>query len=269
MVGIYEIKSPTNKVYIGQSWIINHRKGNYKHLRCADQPALYNSLIKHGFSNHIFKVVHQLPKDVTQEVLDRYEQIYIDFNKACGIKLLNIKDAGSHGKHSEETKEKLRKAFTGKPKSAQHIKNMTGKVGAKKGNPLSEANKIGISKALKGKPKNESWRFNLSKAKTGKPNLKLRGRIYSEEYKKKMSESKKGTNVGKDNPFFGKKHSPEVLAKIMETGFKKGNKPWSTGKKLGPMSEETKKKIIVARSWYKHTEETKSKMRHPHKMPLN
>ena len=39
----------------------------------------------------------------------------------------------------------------------------------------------------------------------------------SEEHCRKISESKKGTMMGEDNPFFGKKHTEETRKKISET----------------------------------------------------
>lgn len=222
MVGIYQITSPTNKVYIGQSWNITTRKNQYKFLRCVDQPAIYNSLKKHGFNSHTFKVIHQLPKDINQEILDRYEQIYMDFNKDCGIELLNIREGGSYGKHSQESKEK-------------------------------------ISKFWKGRQRAESWRLNISKGKKGKPNLKRLGVKHSQETKDKLRMGMEGRYSGANSPFYGKKVSEENKIKASER--MKGRTPGNKGKKY-PMSEESKKRLMeTRRKNYRHSEETKAKMR--------
>lgn len=62
------------------------------------------------------------------------------------------------------------------------------------------------------------------------------------------SKALKGKRTGKDNPFYGKKHSEET---------KKENAEAHKGKKF---SEETKKKIAEAKKGTHHSEETKRKM---------
>jgi predicted ATPase with chaperone activity len=54
-----------------------------------------------------FLIVYELPYDITQDVLNNYEQLFMDCYRNCGIKLLNEKEAGSHGKHSDRTKKKI------------------------------------------------------------------------------------------------------------------------------------------------------------------
>ena len=68
-----------------------------------------------------------------------------------------------------------------------------------------------------------------------------------------ISRGGRGTGSGKNNPFYGKKHSEEAKKKISVA---------CTGKKR---SEEAKKKISVARTGKKHSEETKKKISEAHK----
>lgn len=125
MVGIYKITSPTKKVYIGQTWNMLKRRSSYKKLTCKSQPKLYNSIMKHGWENHLFELIHELPKDVTQNILDSYEVFYWEQYKECGADLLNTKEPGKGGKHSEESKRKMSKAQIGIPKSKEHIEKST------------------------------------------------------------------------------------------------------------------------------------------------
>ena len=69
MIGIYKITSPTNKVYIGQSWDIKRRWRDYNSVSCKKYPKLHSSIISHGISKHKFEVIHELPEDITQSVL--------------------------------------------------------------------------------------------------------------------------------------------------------------------------------------------------------
>ncbi len=50
MIGIYKITSPTNKIYIGQSWTIEKREKAYGAKSCKKQPKLYFSINNMGGS---------------------------------------------------------------------------------------------------------------------------------------------------------------------------------------------------------------------------
>jgi group I intron endonuclease len=67
MVGIYKITSPTNKIYIGQSWQIEKRIVFYKNLCCVDQRKLYNSLKKYGWNKHKFEVLEEFDDLIEQK----------------------------------------------------------------------------------------------------------------------------------------------------------------------------------------------------------
>lgn len=194
MTGIYGIQSPSGKIYIGQSWDIETRFKYYKSHKVYQQPALSNSINKYGFDSHELKVLHELPKDITQEVLDRYEVFYMQTYKDAGFVLLNTKEGGRGGKHNESTKkilseqrigvkkseetkkkmsawqkgrkrsaediEKMRLAKTGMKYSEEARKNMGRKIGSK----LSEESKKQIGDKQRGKIISNSTRLKLSKS---------------------------------------------------------------------------------------------------------
>lgn len=110
MIGIYKITSPSNCINIGQSWDIDFRKGCYRRLECKGQVKIYASLKKYGWENHNFEIQEELPADSTQELLDEREIYWIKYYKDLGYEMLNLKEGGSHGKHSEETKRKMSKS---------------------------------------------------------------------------------------------------------------------------------------------------------------
>lgn len=116
VVGIYKITSPSGKVYIGQSWHIPYRRTLYKCKGAKKQPKLNASIIKYSWDAHEFEIIHELPYDTVQRILDDYEQLYIDLYKNCGITLLNIREGGSRGLHKQESIEKISKAHIGKSK---------------------------------------------------------------------------------------------------------------------------------------------------------
>ena len=106
----------------------------------------------------------------------------------------------------------------------------------------------------------EEFKRKLSESHKGNPGYWTNKHLY-EETKKKLSESHKGL-IGEKNPFHGKHHSEETKKKLSESH--KGNPGYWTNKHL---SEETKKKLSESHKgnpgyWTnKHlSEETRRKM---------
>ena len=108
MVCIYKITSPSGKIYIGQTWNSSKRFSNYRKGKCQSQPALNNSFKKYGADSHDIEVIHELPSDIDQTIIDSYEILYILQYKECGYQLLNIREGGSRGKHSKESIQKIK-----------------------------------------------------------------------------------------------------------------------------------------------------------------
>ena len=104
----------------------------------------------------------------------------------------------------------------------------------------------------------------LSEQMTGIKNP-MYGRNHSEETRKLQSQLKKGkvayypseetklksstSKLGSNNPNYGKSPSDETKAKMSASlkGKLKGRIPWNKGKKTGPISEETRAKLSLAR----------------------
>jgi|ERR1700744_599713 len=116
-VGIYKVTSPSGRVYIGQSWKIKQRLNRYRRKDCKEQPALYRSLLKYGVDTHAFEVLHELPSDVDQAVLDTYEILYWQAYIDCGVKMLNLKEPGLGGRLFQETKDRIGDFFRGRAKT--------------------------------------------------------------------------------------------------------------------------------------------------------
>lgn len=212
ITGIYKITSPSGRVYIGQSHNIELRFSLYCKLNCKGQRLLYNSLLKHTPEKHIFEVIHQLPDDVSQQVLDAYEIHYISQYKACGLKVMNLKEGGSKGKHSDETKRIMSEKLTGRKFSEAHRKkiseNFTGEKHPFFGKKAKQSHRDNISSALKNKPKTDDHKLKVSAGLIGKykgvskpaghgakVSAALKGRVFTKVWRENIGKASIGRNA--------------------------------------------------------------------------
>lgn len=115
-VVIYKITSPTQKVYVGQSVDVAVRWADYRRHKAPKQAKLNASFRKHGVSAHGFEVLCELPEGTHQVIVDRHEQLFMDLYREAGYELLNLRHAGSKGRHSAESLAKLSRSKMGQGK---------------------------------------------------------------------------------------------------------------------------------------------------------
>jgi group I intron endonuclease len=194
---IYKITSPTGRVYIGQTRNVILRFRSHRNFKyCRYKSALINSFNKHGRDSHLYEIVHLLPNDVEQSILDIYEQLYMDCYANCNVDLLNSKQGGYKGAHSEDAKTKMSE------KAKLYLKNNPSKIREyaarinkakeqwQKENPGYLVEKIQELKsgAKKWREKNpESVKVNIKKANDASAAIKT-GMKRSLEDRKKISE---------------------------------------------------------------------------------
>jgi group I intron endonuclease len=210
--GIYLIFCLANqRVYIGQSQSVKSRLADHqKHLKQGKHINSYlqKAYDKYGVDMFVFRSV-EYPEDTSVESLTTREQYWIDqFDAMNPRRGFNLREAGSHGKHTEEAKQKMSEAqkesMKKKMSSPDWVPPNTGKT-------HSEETKKRISEAKKGKPKepvSEETRRKLSEANTGKK--------HSEETKKKL--------IGKAPPNKGVPMSEEQKEKIKQGVLKNWEK---------------------------------------------
>lgn len=194
---IYCLTSPNGKNYIGQTWDIEDRWKKYKKLNCKPQVKLYYALLKYGPENFIFSI---LESSNSQEELDKKECFWIAKYKTQDDEYgYNIRDGGSRGKHSLESRIKISKSRTGMKFSQEHIKNMSlARIGKKRNKDVVDK----IAKSNTGKKRSEEFKNTISKMKKG---TKL-----SEETKRKIGDGNRN-----------KKLSEETKRKISENNANK------------------------------------------------
>jgi group I intron endonuclease len=164
MIGIYKITSPNNRIYIGQSIDINKRFNSYQkmYVKNKKQTKLYRSFLKYGVENHIFELVCECIESELNDNERYYQELFNCLDNGLNCKLtktndksgkvsketLNKMSIASMGnnhwlgkKHTQETKDKIKLANTGRKYSDEinKSKGRKGRVSNMKG-ILSENN---------------------------------------------------------------------------------------------------------------------------------
>lgn len=205
---IYGILSPTNKIYVGQTWNLLRRWKSYFKLGCKSQTYLFNSLKFHGVNNHKFFVIEEI-KNCDQNILNEKELFHWRSYINNGFGSLNIREPkGSKGKLSESTRQKISIKKLGK-KSSEETKKllsdlmrgkrigeknpMYGKIGANKGKKFSLESRLKMSESHKGKiPYNKG--IPLSEERKQKLINANLGKKMTNETKEKISKKNSGIN---------------------------------------------------------------------------
>ena len=169
MIGIYKIISPLGKIYIGQSIDIYVRFNNYKKLKCKSQLRIYNSFIKYGVDNHIFKIIEECSLDLLNE-RERYWQDYYDVLNKNGLNCNLVSTNDLHKVLSEETKLKISNSLIG----FKH----------------TQESKDKISKGLIGRPVSKETRNKISESNKNKN--------FSIERRQRISNALKGRKIPKE-----------------------------------------------------------------------
>lgn len=214
--GIYCIENIIDgKKYVGQSVNVDKRiREHYRNWNkntfeetSGENRHLWFAVKKHGEDNFIFTVIEFCPK----EELDNREEFYIEYLKSHesqhGYNVLfgGFNRTGTH--HTEETKEKLSLANTGR-KVSEYVKELISI--ANKGKVFSEEHKENISKGRKGKL--------MGKDNPAYGKKYFLGKKHTEETKRKQSLVK-----------MGKPRDEKTKEKLRQI---KGEKHWAWGKKF-------------------------------------
>jgi len=109
---IYKISNNFNThAYIGQTWGLLDKRFK-EHVRRAGAPRLHKSIVKHGPSN--FKIELLWEEECTQVELDAKESFFIKELGTMSPDGYNLKEGGSGGKLSDESRLKMSNSHNGK-----------------------------------------------------------------------------------------------------------------------------------------------------------
>jgi hypothetical protein len=216
---------PTTQIYIGQ------KKGTIEKTRdYLGSGKILQAKVNHYGQENCFKEILSICKD--KQDLNEMEIFWIEyFRSILSDKVLNITNGGEgfHGKHTEESKQNIRLAHLGKPKSPQAKLNM--KL-AQNRPEVKEKKSKNISIAKKGKPCSEQTRLKMSIAHLGKP----------------MSEQAKENNrLAQNRPEVKEKKSKPRSEQIKQN-MRKPKSEQTKQKMRKPKSEQAKLNMKLAQN---------------------
>lgn len=203
MNGIYAVRNlVNNKVLVGQTrlafkqrWKIHIRNlKNNKH----ENPHLQNAFGKYGETAFVFQVLEDTTNDLNGKEVAWIEKLN-SRNRDIGY---NIRDGGSHGKLSNESRKKMSAVRKGRKLTEKHKQNISiGNAG------ISRNGGIKLSSEHKKK---------ISESRTGEKNPTKR-----QEVRIKISESaRERYKDKKKHPMFGKHHSENTRNKLRDAAAK-------------------------------------------------
>ena len=151
-VAVYKIVTPDGRIYIGRSRNVFKRLRDHA-LSRNPNAGLAASINANGWDAHSYELLHELPVDVSNEVLDNYEEIYLEQYRSVGFTILNDYSArqGKGRRISEGAKEKMKARKIGGKHSAEQIEKRRQSNIGKHSIPCKEETKKKISETLRNK----------------------------------------------------------------------------------------------------------------------
>ena len=137
---IYKYSSPSNKVYIGQTWGALRKRSGKNGSNYIECPHFWNAIQKYGWGNF---TVENVCYAIDQQDADFWEDHFIEkFDSTNPEKGYNSKKGGANGKFSYAAKQRVSDGLKGKKQSTDHILQKSGENQAN--SKLTEINVIAI-----------------------------------------------------------------------------------------------------------------------------
>lgn len=250
---IYSITNIVNeKKYIGSAKVFEKRKADHLNRlkNCKHHSIkLQNSYNKHGKDNFKFEILEEV--DDINKLIER-EQYWIDkLNPEYNMTLIAGLNSHLGMKRSQETKDKISKALTGRKLSEEHKQSVRNTLTGKK---LSEEHKNKIKKGHQESVKfKESLKNPLRTEKIKETRLKNGGYLVTNEMKQKISETLKNKNLQSVVSISIEKYTldgeliekyPSMVKAEIANGFGRGNLYYNLVKNKKEIYKNFKWKII-------------------------
>lgn len=199
-----------NKIYIGR------HEGNENDDYIGSGVLFTKALKKHGKENFKREILRRCE---TLHEIEIWEYVYIkkyhsqDPNIGYNIADGDVNTSEYNPAKRPEIREKISKRQ--KEYWAKHPENKEKLSKRRKGNKSSEETRKKLSDSHKGIVRTKEWREKISIANSGKKHWAY-GKDFSEEHRKRLSESIKGKMSKEKHPLWGKKMSEETRKKMSE-----------------------------------------------------
>lgn len=176
VAGVYRIYNlNSGKSYIGISTDLRFRLRKHYHSLSKNKHCnahLQKSYNKHGgISAFAFEILEFCDNDISDtDLLKKEHEYHVLWNvhdKSVGY---NVSITTPEGKvrHSQESKDKISVALTGKARSQEHCDNIKKGLEGRPGHPHTEEHKAYMREIMKGRYVSQETRDKLSKYRTGK-----------------------------------------------------------------------------------------------------
>jgi len=219
--GIYIIKNTLDgKVYVGSSTHVNRRWACHRHnLRNNKHSSKHLQAAWNKYGEAAFKFLLLERVFTTTNLLWR-EQFFLKYYKSYdskfGYNTRHIAEANYGLVPSSETRQKISLGNKGKVVTEETANKIRIANTGRKYGYRSQEFKDNLSQQFTGRELSEETRLKISQANTG--------RIPSAKTRALWSEQRKGKQLGEDNPFYGRKHSPETIEKCRQAAIEQNRK---------------------------------------------
>lgn len=214
---VYKLLCTANKrFYIGST--IDYAKRKERHLRDLRSGSHNNIFLQRTFNKYgegafKWKVIYVDTKDEARALEQHYIDKYMQ-DKRC----MNIGKTASGGDNLSRN-----------PRRDSIVSQMASTMRERIARMTEEERKAkwghsGASNGMYGRTHTEDTRKKLRECNLGRAS-KRRGIPLSEEHRRKVSAARMGRFTGADNPFYGKRHTPETKRHLSELSYARAASP--------------------------------------------